>query len=174
MVIHWNCVLWRILFQARKNRYWIFIYTRIKFPDFFHMGTFIGCSHVKLWPPSKYSPSTAMHLLYRSNNVWKAPWKSSCVSVSMIFVTASFISSIVSWRKPLSLGNNQKSQGASLDYREGDELSWCPSLLNCLWQGWSCGLVHCPDRNSTDPIWRVLASSHGISSWPPLIPQPQP
>ena len=28
------------------------------------------------------------------------------------FVTASFISSIVSWRQPLSLGNNQKSQGA--------------------------------------------------------------
>ena len=37
-----------------------------------------------------------MHLLYCSNNFWKAPWKSSCVSVSMTFVTASFISSIVS------------------------------------------------------------------------------
>ena len=37
-----------------------------------------------------------LQLFYRSNNVWKAPWKSSCVSVSMTFVTASFISSIVS------------------------------------------------------------------------------
>ena len=36
-----------------------------------------------------------MHL-YHSNNFWKAPWKSSSVSVSMTFVTASFISSIVS------------------------------------------------------------------------------
>ena len=35
-------------------------------------------------------------LLYRSNNFWKAPWKSYCVSVLMTFVTASFISSIVS------------------------------------------------------------------------------
>ena len=30
-----------------------------------------------------------MHLLYRSHNFWKVPWKSSCVSVSMAFVTAS-------------------------------------------------------------------------------------
>ena len=43
-----------------------------------------------------FSPPAAMHLLYRSNNFSKASWKSSCVSVSMTFVTASFISSIVS------------------------------------------------------------------------------
>ena len=73
-----------------------------------------------------------MHLLYRSNNFWKAPWKSSCVSVSMTLVTAFFI---------------------------------------CLWQGWSCGLVHYPAGNTTDPIWRVLDSSDGISSWTPLKPQ---
>ena len=58
-----------------------------------------------------------------------------------------------------------------LDYREGEELCWCPSWSNSLWQGWSCGLVHCPDVNATDPIWRVLASSQGISSWTPLKPQ---
>ena len=58
-----------------------------------------------------------------------------------------------------------------LDYREAEELSWCPSLLNSLWQGWSCWLVHCPGGNATDPIWRVLASSLGISSWTPLKPQ---
>ena len=66
-----------------------------KFPDFFRMGTFIDSTHMKLKSPSKYSPPAAMHL-YRSNNFWKAPWKSSCVSVSMTFVTASFIPSIVS------------------------------------------------------------------------------
>ena len=82
-----------------------------------------------------------MRLLYHSNNFWKATSKSSCVSVSMTFVTVSFISSIVSQRQPLSFGNNQKSQAA----RSGG--------------------------NATDPISRVLASSQGISSWTPLKPQ---
>ena len=50
-------------------------------------------------------------------------------------------------------------------------LSWCPSWSNSLWQGWSCGLMHCPGGNATDPIWRVLASSLGISPWTPLKPQ---
>ena len=50
-------------------------------------------------------------------------------------------------------------------------MSWCPSFSNSQWQGWSCGLVYCPGGNATDPIWRVLASSHGISSWTPLKPQ---
>ena len=58
-----------------------------------------------------------------------------------------------------------------LDYRESEELSWCPSWSNSQWQGWSCGLVHCPAGNATDPIWRVLASSNRISSWTPLKPQ---
>ena len=31
--------------------------------------------------------------------------------------------------------------------------------------------MHCPSGNATDPIWRVLASSQGISSWTPLKPQ---
>ena len=31
--------------------------------------------------------------------------------------------------------------------------------------------MHCPAGNATDPIWRVLASSLGISSWTPLKPQ---
>ena len=64
---------------------------------------------------------------------------------------------------------SHREQG--LDYREAEELSWCPSWSNSLWQGWSCGLVHCPGGNATDPIWRVLASSDGISSWTPLKPQ---
>ena len=53
-----------------------------------------------------------------------------------------------------------------LGYWEAEELSWCPS--NSVWQGWNCGLVHCPDRNATDPTWRVLAFSDGTSSWTPL------
>ena len=40
------------------------------------------------------------------------------------------------------------------------------------WQGWICGLVHCPGGNTSDPIWRVLASFNGISAWTPLKPQP--
>ena len=58
-----------------------------------------------------------------------------------------------------------------LDYREVEELCWRPSWSNSLWQGWSCGLVHCPGGNATNPIWRVLASSDRISPWTPLKPQ---
>ena len=50
-------------------------------------------------------------------------------------------------------------------------MSWCPSWSNSVWQGWSCGLVHYPGGNATDPIWRALASSDRISSWTPLKPQ---
>ena len=49
-------------------------------------------------------------------------------------------------------------------------MSWCPSWSNNLWQGCSCGLVYCRGGNATDPIWRVLASSDGISPWTPLKP----
>ena len=31
--------------------------------------------------------------------------------------------------------------------------------------------MYCPAGNATDPIWRVLASSDGISPWTPLKPQ---
>ena len=55
------------------------------------------------------------------------------------------------------ISKSHREQG--LDYREAEELSWCPSWSNSLWQGWSCGLVHCHGGNATDPIWRVLASS---------------
>ena len=55
--------------------------------------------------------------------------------------------------------------------REAEELSWCSSCSNSLWQGWSCRLVYCPGGNATDPIWRVLSSSLGISSWTPLKTQ---
>ena len=112
-----------------------------------------------------------MHL-YRSNNLWIVPWKSSCVSVSMTFVKASFISSIVSGRQPQSLGNKPKVTGSKVwTIGRLRKLSWYPYWSNSLWQGWSYGLVHCPGGNATDPIWRVLASSDGISSWTHLKPQ---
>ena len=71
------------------------------------------------------------------------------------------------WAKGITKSHREQR----LDCREAEELSWCPSWSNSLWQRWSCGLVHCPGGNATDPIWRVLASSDGISSWTPLKPQ---
>ena len=67
-----------------------------------------------------------------------------------------------------ALGISERHREKGLDYREGEELSWYPSWSNSLWQGWSCRLVYCPGGNDTDPIWRVRASSLGISSWTPL------
>ena len=64
----------------------------------------------------------------------------------------------------LGISKSHREQG--LEYRKVEELYWCPSWSNSLWQGWSCGLVHCPGGNATDPIWRVLASC-----WTPLKPQ---
>ena len=58
-----------------------------------------------------------------------------------------------------------------LDYKEVEYLSWCPSWSNSLWQGWSCGLEDCPGGNATEPIWRELDSSNGISSRTTLKPQ---
>ena len=58
-----------------------------------------------------------------------------------------------------------------LNYMDSEELSWCPSCSNSLWQGWSCRRVLCPGGNATEQISRVLASSDGISSRTPLKPQ---
>ena len=68
------------------------------------------------------------------------------------------------WAKGIT--KSHREQG--LDYREGEQLCWCPSWSNSLWQGWNSGLVYCPAGNTTEPIWRVLASYLGISSWTPL------
>ena len=70
-----------------------------------------------------------------------------------------------------ALGITKSHREQGLDCREAEELCWCLSWSNCLWQGWSCGLVYCPGGNVTDPIWRVLVSSDGFSSWTPLKPQ---
>ena len=49
-------------------------------------------------------------------------------------------------------GISKSYREQSLDYREAEELSWCPSCSNSLWQKWSCGLVYCPGRNATELI----------------------
>ena len=71
------------------------------------------------------------------------------------------------WAEGIS--KSHREQG--LHYREAEGLSSCLSWSNSLWQGWSCGLVHCPGGNATDPIWRVLAFSDRFSSWTPFKPQ---
>ena len=93
--------------------------------------------------------------------VWACQWSSSQpLSSPQLSHNDSF------WAEGIT--KRHRKQG--LDYREGEELSWCPSWSNSQWQRWSCGLVYCPDGNATDPIWRVLASSHQISCWTPLKP----
>ena len=95
--------------------------------------------------------------------VWACQWPSSQpLSSPQLFHNESL------WAEGIT--KNHREQG--LDYRGVvRELSWCPSWSNSLRQGWSYGLVHCPAGNATDPIWRVLASFDGISSWTPLKPQ---
>ena len=63
---------------------------------------------------------------------------------------------------------SHREQSLETMQQEGVELSSdCPSWSNSLWQGWSCGLVHCPEwQNTTDPIWsQCCLSSLGIFSW---------
>ena len=100
--------------------------------------------------------------LHSSPLVWACQWPSSQpLSSPQLYHNNNF------WA--LGISKSHREQG--LNYREAEELSWCSSCSNSLWQAWSCGLVHGPGRNATDPIWRVLASSDEISSWTTLKPQ---
>ena len=94
--------------------------------------------------------------------MWACQWPSSQILSSPHL---SHNDSLLAW------GITKSHREKGLDYREGEELSRCPSWSNSLWQGWSCWLVHCPGGNSNDPIWRVLTSSDVISSWTPLKPK---
>ena len=94
--------------------------------------------------------------------VWGCQWPSSQPLSSPQFSHNDSL-----WAEGIT--KSHRDQG--LDYREAEEVPWCPSCSNSLWQGWSCGLVHCPGGNAADPIWRVLAPSDRISSWTPLKPQ---
>ena len=64
-------------------------------PDFFRMGTFIDSTLMKL-DPFEVIFSGCNALIVPFQQLLEGPWKSSWVSVSMTFVTASFISSVVS------------------------------------------------------------------------------
>ena len=94
--------------------------------------------------------------------VWECQWP-----LSQPLSSHQLSHNVSLWAKGIT--KSHREQG--LDYWEAGELSWCPSWANSLWQGWSCRLVYCPGGNATDTIWRVLASSLGISSWIPLKPQ---
>ena len=63
---------------------YIYIYkdNTISFQTFFLTVTFIASKQMKLYSLSKESPPAAMHL-YRSKIFWKAPSKSSYLSMSM-------------------------------------------------------------------------------------------
>ena len=56
-----------------------------------------------------------MNVLYRFKNICKAPWKSYSVSVSMTFVTASFISLMV--------------QHDQIDWDKDGVVDWCIILV---------------------------------------------
>ena len=108
-----------------------------KFPDFFHMGTFIDSTHMKLVLFEVITPA-AMHLLYCSTTsgrlhgsplVWACQWP---LSQPLSSPQLSHNNSL--WA--LGIRKSHREQG--LDYREGEELSWCPFWSNSLWQGWSC------------------------------------
>ena len=147
-------------------------YTRInKFPDFFVWALLLI---VHTWNSSPLwsnllrlqctccTVPTASGRPHGSPLVWACQWPSSQPLSSPQLSHNDCL-----WA--LGISKSHREQG--LDYREGEELSWCPPWSNSLWLGWSCGLVHCPAGNATDPIWRMLASSDGISSWTPLKPQ---
>ena len=112
-----------------------------------------------------------MHLLYRSNNFWKAPWKSSFWACQWSSLQPLSFSQLSHNDRLWAKGITKCYREQRLDYWEIEELSWFSSWSNSLWQGWSCWLVHCPGGNAIDPIWRVLASSDGISFWTSLKPQ---
>ena len=116
-----------------------------KFPDIFRMCTFIDSNTWNSSPLRSHLPwlqCTYCTVQTTSGRPHRIPLELAC-----------------QWPSSQPLSSPQV-----LDYREAEELSWCPSWSNSLWQRWSCGLLYCPGGNATDPIWRVLASSDEISS----------
>ena len=109
-----------------------------------------------------YTDTTTSGRPHGSPLVWACQWPSS-----QPFSSPQLPHDDRLWAKGITKSHRE----LGLDYREDEELSWYPTWSNSLWQGWSCRLVYCPGGNATDPIWRVLASSQGISSWNPLKPQ---
>ena len=136
-----------------------------KFPDFFFVWVLLLIVHtwnsnplqsnlLRLQCSSCNVPTTSRRL-HGSPLVWACQWP---LSQPLSSPQLSHNDSLWAY----GITKSHREQG--LDYREAEKLSWCPSWSNSLWQGWSCGLVHCSGGNATDPIWRVLASIDGISS----------
>ena len=113
-----------------------------------------------------FTVPTASGRAHGSPLVWACQWPSSQPLSSPLLSHNDNL-----WASE-GISKSPREQG--LDYRESGELSWCPSCSNSLWQGWSCGQVHCLAGNATDSIWRVLASSDGISSLKPQHSHPNP
>ena len=138
-----------------------------KFPDFF-VWALLLIVHTRNSSPLRSNPlrqctsctvPTTSGWPHGSPLVWACQWPSSQPISSPQFSHNDSL-----W--VLGIRKSHREQG--LDYRESEELYWCLSWSNSLWQRWNCELVHCPGGNATDSIWRVLASSDGISSWTPL------
>ena len=134
-----------------------------KFPDFIRMVLLLI---VHIWNSSPLRSNllrlqcTCCTVPITSGRSHRSPLVSACQWPSSQPLSSPQLShndSLWAW----GISKSHKEQ--CLDYRDGEELSWCPSWLNSLWQGWSCGLLHCPGGNATVPIWTVLASSQGIS-----------
>ena len=128
------------------------------------MGTVIDSTHMKLDPFEVISSGcNALVVLFptTSGRPHRSPPVWACQSPPSQPLSS----------PQLSHNDSKSHKEQGLDYWEAEELSWYPSWSNSLWLRWSCGLVHCPGGNATDLIWRVLASSGGISSWTPLKPQ---
>ena len=138
-----------------------------KFPDFFVWALLLivhtrnSSNLLRLQCTCCTVPTTSARP-HGSPLVWACQWPTS---QPLSYPQLSYNDSL--W----ALGTTKSHRDQGLYCREAEELSWCPSWSNSLWQGWSCGLVHCPGGNTTDPIWRVPASSLGISSWTLLKPQ---
>ena len=170
-MVRFDWVLWHInhcrLFNA-KSSYIRGAYD--KFPDIFVWALLLI---VHTWNSSPLQSNllwlqctcctvlTTSGRPHRSSPVWACQWPSLQPLSSQLFHNDCL------WASGIT--KSHREQG--LDYREAEELFGCPSCSNSLWQGWSCRLVYCPGGNATDLIWRVLASSDGISSWIPLKPQ---
>ena len=121
---------------------------------------------MKLWSPFKLISSGCNAFVVPFQQPLEGPMKVHlCERVNGLHHSLFYLLNCL-WA--LGISKSHREQG--LDYRGGEEVSWCPSWSNSLWQGWNCGLVYCPAGNATDPIWRV-ASSQGISCWTPLKPQ---
>ena len=168
----WRCRIRRLhLFRGVKTRYdascwpWMMVRRSLnKFPDLFVWELLLivhTWNSSPLWSNLRRLQCTSGRP-HGSPLVWKCQWPSSQTLPSP---QLSHNDSL--WAKRIIKSHREQSR----NYREVEELSWCPSWSNSLRQGWSCGLFYCPGRNATEPIWRVLPSSDGISSLTPLKPK---